>query len=451
MPSRAEKRRRQRKLTVYSHEPDMADFDASEWPAKVDVLPDDLLVEIFEHTIIEDAEGERRPADIHVLISICRVSRRWKATAVSCAALWRFLYIHITPTSNPLNLYHVPFWLSRSGTLPLHLKLDMRLRDGKDCHMYHQWTNAYSALCIRRLSDLSDMLLPHVERITKLELHFGRIYREILSSSLDLAKNIQELSISSEDYHFNFPRMFPRGARPRKLKIINSELPPLPERSLCQLELGHINARVRYTFAGAMRWIDTTRLTHLCFHPSSVVMFWDWERFTPANPGREGAYKLPALQRLELDDFCEYQTIALFTQVSMPALQELVTKGMPTIRGLLEYLDRDLGVVYPMVHTLRLSAQYNPSMALLSVLFTAFPATKHIHTYDTISEEITLLLLVYYTTKQTQFATWQARLSDLKSKRSVSGLPIQTHSRYFDGMEAGVVETDNCIRCQRVH
>ncbi|CAE6447691.1 unnamed protein product [Rhizoctonia solani] len=72
---------------------------------------------------------------------VVQVCRHWKEVAISTPELWTYIFI-----SRPPPHLHAQLYVSRSGTLPLHIDLDMRTPFIKPLHPLHESEQAERAL-----------------------------------------------------------------------------------------------------------------------------------------------------------------------------------------------------------------------------------------------------------------------------------------------------------------
>ena len=183
-------------------------------PTSVDLLPEDVLREIFTYSVASESQMKySRPRDILVLTHVCS---RWRQIALSMPYLWST--IHVSQCIPNVQFMHE--WLSRAAAVPktLFLKLAQERKEKDDLEPIHPIFASYPFQKLFVFPDylhtdedededetmfvLPNQLLEHLE-----ELHLNES-RAMFPHDAKLP-NLQRLSIASDWEPGNFQRYSP--------------------------------------------------------------------------------------------------------------------------------------------------------------------------------------------------------------------------------------------------
>ncbi|EPQ52055.1 hypothetical protein GLOTRDRAFT_95735 [Gloeophyllum trabeum ATCC 11539] len=198
--------------------------------APVNMVPVELLSEVFVLCLPGDLYGS--PDPLLAPLIFLRLCRYWGDTALSIKQLWCAL--SVTAPENTVSAsrrHHVKQWLARSGTGPLHLKIqaDDRSLLKVDSYMpllaphFQRCTELHLHLPFEHIREFPNLPMPALESaclVLDMQYHSGPNHEDHLIISFDSSPRLRSVDLATRGYFLSY-NAWPLYARLTRLQLHN--------------------------------------------------------------------------------------------------------------------------------------------------------------------------------------------------------------------------------------
>lgn len=224
----------------------------------LDCLPTELLSDIFEWCLPDDAN--RRDAPLHLLApwTLTWVCRQWRIVCLSTPKLWTRIKLGHYGSEPAGDEQILDLWLSRSSILPLYISLTHEMRDNFESVVFN---DARKQAYLRGMLAVFNKVISvsHRWRVFKLHTLEPNVLEPILSTLVVGAPLLENMVISTKYLgFFGDIRILDLSLCPnlRAVQLLCPKMCPSPYQESPMASMQHLNLRFCTSVEDCLRWLD---------------------------------------------------------------------------------------------------------------------------------------------------------------------------------------------------